>query len=579
MQIARQVLFLCVLLFFMGISCLNAQRSDKPLNCYEKLLREGDQELDKGHYDKAIRQYWAAFDCELPEDHQLVERIQKVSERWVAELEHQAEEARQAEKEARAAEQEAIEAKDKEAKARALAQQKAEEARRRGKQVEAMRLSLLSDKARASGQSGTAIALAYLSLKMWPDDSLSSKMRAFSTAIRDSFERVYIQPDEAIKTLLPVQQEGLLFVSEEKAYFYSNKMKAPQVLPQAFTRARNIAMAPDGQAALLFFEENEVAFWERVKSDQLSKWDAHDGRVIGGEFYGNTALTYSSDRTARLWTQPKDQAVVLSGHEGTVYAASFSPSGEYVMTRASDGSVRIWDLEGACKSIIRDEKGYIYKTQFSGDSQTLLTAGASGKATLWSLDGEAIRKLNHGEEPVIDAAFIQDGKWVLSRSPRTAKVWNSKTGALIYESDLGLEGVKWVPERQALLMWYYSGEIQVRQLGRQETKRLSGHNGPIVKVLFSPNGKQLLSTSQDGTARLWDHHGNTLITWNLQSQTPLPAFFSTDSRLIYTVQEDNRVINSCVNPTVALQQMEQQEAAWQSEFSGIQDRYQLIFWE
>lgn len=552
---------------------------DNLLSCYQYLLQEGERYTRNRQYAEAISQYWAAFDCDsLPADNILEARIKSVQTRWFSDLEQQIEKAREARQAALAAKKEAEDAKEKEAEAKALAQQKAAEAKRRGKQAEAMRLSLLSDKARAAGQHSTALALAYLSLEMWPDDSLSSKMRAFSAAARDSLERAYMKPRGRVHAILPLPGAGLMSISEVQAIYVPEGGGAPKALPDAFAKARSVSISEEGKAALLLLEGEEVAKWESSDSVEISRWAAHRGRVLGGTLSNQGIITYSSDHTAKVWKLSGKPQLTLSGHEGGVYEAGFSPVPGRLFTRSSDGTVRIWDSAGNCLLIIRDEKGYFYQVEFSTSGKQFLTAGASGKATVWSTDGKPLEVYRNDDGPVLEAHFLPEVQQLITRTPQTVRIWNRSNGALTFESQPGAEGMQWVEANQTLIIWFRQGDLQIWQPGK-DLKILSGHSSSIIQIDFSPVENQLLSTSRDGTTRLWDQQGNNILTWNLQSKTPQPAFFSTDSRFIFTIQEDNQAVYSCINPAVAYKQMTEQESEWAPKFSSLRKKYQLLYWE
>lgn len=58
----------------------------------------------------------------------------------------------------------------------------------------------------------------------------------------------------------------------------------------------------------------------------------------------------SFDRTSPLWDGQSGTAIaVLTGHEGKVYDAVFSPDGTRVLTSAADDTARLWDATWASR--------------------------------------------------------------------------------------------------------------------------------------------------------------------------------------------------------------------------------------
>jgi WD40 repeat protein len=189
-----------------------------------------------------------------------------------------------------------------------------------------------------------------------------------------------------------------------------------------------------------------------------------DGRII---------LTASDDGTARLWRffelelqrggrrdfsfKPLESVSVSPlgeplRHEGLVYAAVFSPNGQFVATAShnalggsnrvqfwsadndrrystnssADGTVRrhIPDL-GRPRGEVLEHRSYIHTVAFSPDGETVLTGSADGTAQLWSgsFTGPRGEPLRHGEA-VYAAAFSSDGETVVTASQDgAARLW------------------------------------------------------------------------------------------------------------------------------------------------------------
>jgi WD40 repeat protein len=77
----------------------------------------------------------------------------------------------------------------------------------------------------------------------------------------------------------------------------------------------------------------------------LATLSGHQGSVINASFSpdGRQILTASSDKTAKVWDIKGNLLATLSGHQGSVNNASFSPDGRQILTASSDNTAKVWD--------------------------------------------------------------------------------------------------------------------------------------------------------------------------------------------------------------------------------------------
>ncbi len=82
------------------------------------------------------------------------------------------------------------------------------------------------------------------------------------------------------------------------------------------------------------------------------------------------------------------------------------------------------------------------------------------------------------------------------------------------------------------------GQLQQMANTGQERNRLEGHQGIVLRVVFSPDGKQIATSGDDGTARLWDTSGKPITTLKGHKGSVWSVVFSPDGKKIATSGED-----------------------------------------
>ncbi|KZP27506.1 hypothetical protein FIBSPDRAFT_928039 [Athelia psychrophila] len=114
--------------------------------------------------------------------------------------------------------------------------------------------------------------------------------------------------------------------------------------------------------------------------------------------------------------------------------------------------------------------------------------------------------------------------------------------AHVYESALGF-----APYESTLRKFYPSQLSKLKvingpQIWDQCSRFLEGHFGEVNSAKFSPDGRRILSSSQDGSIRLWDAvSGAHLTTLQGHADGVNEATFSPDGNLIASVSHDQTV--------------------------------------
>jgi WD40 repeat protein len=198
----------------------------------------------------------------------------------------------------------------------------------------------------------------------------------------------------------------------------------------------------------------------------------------------------------------------LEGHRGRVTGVEITDSGEHATTVGEDGMLRMWELAtGQSLGVIKAHNDPLTDVALSGEGRIALTWADEKIITVWDLGScERIRQLQGHEGRVISCAVSRDGGLAISCSPdESVRVWNPVSGRLVRKMQ-GLGSTVAISSDGRLgALALFGGDIWVFdiRLG-QAIQTLRGHDGLVHGMRFTPDGRTLVSVSEDQSVRNWD---------------------------------------------------------------------------
>ncbi|CRK15729.1 hypothetical protein BN1708_017412, partial [Verticillium longisporum] len=183
-------------------------------------------------------------------------------------------------------------------------------------------------------------------------------------------------------------------------------------------------------------------------------------------------LAFGASKLGQLlvWEwQSESYILKQQGHFDSMNSLVYSPDGQRIVTIADDGKIKVWDVEsGFCIVTFTEHTSGVTACEFAKKGNVLFTASLDGSIRAWDL----IRYRNF-------RTFTAPTR--LSFSCMAV----DPSGEVVAAGSLDSFDVH---------IW----SVQTGQLLDQ----MSGHEGPVSALAFTPNGDSLISGSWDRTARI-----------------------------------------------------------------------------
>jgi RNA polymerase sigma factor (sigma-70 family) len=298
---------------------------------------------------------------------------------------------------------------------------------------------------------------------------------------------------------------------------------------------RHVAFLPDGETALTIGAmENTVHFWDAVTGRERQRLELPPDKLTSIEvtFNKDTVIVAGPDRMIRTWSLTTGRELyqwpVPSSspypHPGLVP----SPDGKTLAVWFHERPVLLVDaVSGKELRRLEGHTPWPFYAAFTPDGATLITCGADALARVWNLStGRELRQIPFVEHAdpndpsprpppglgagwaIYTATVSPDGRLLAFGGNSFIELHEVATGKMVWRRENlsnGVGGMRFSPDSR-LLAWFGQRDSTVRLIevaSGLERHHFTGHRGRIWSVAFSPDGRRLLTGSDDTTALVW----------------------------------------------------------------------------
>jgi WD40 repeat protein len=231
-----------------------------------------------------------------------------------------------------------------------------------------------------------------------------------------------------------------------------------------------------------------------------------------------------------------------------------------------------------------DTDSPIYAICLSPDNQQLATGSADGVITLWDLHGHYIHSFGSYPNLITSLSFHpKDAQLAVAYLDGHIQCW-ALQGKLLREFHCSvlLHCIQFSPDGQFLAVGLANGTTQLLNLHGQQIAQYDRHQGPVSRIQFSPDGRNLLTASmdlRDFSAYLWTIQGERMTEFSVPEKMIYDISFSPDGQSVATALRDMTVRLWDIQGQQQAELKGHEGPIWQVDFSPDGQQIRTVAWD
>lgn len=234
------------------------------------------------------------------------------------------------------------------------------------------------------------------------------------------------------------------------------------------------------------------------------------------------------------------------GHWETITALDISPDDRLLISGSKDMTVKLWSFpDGKIQSTLLDHYEPIISASFGDNGKTLLTSSLSGKVLAWDVNGSTLTRLpsenNFDPEGTIRSAvasakstLVASSGWegtITLQDLQSGKVTKVPSNSMASEQSLAI-----LPDGKSLITSSNDGRFQVWDTSTGILlKTFPSHSAgdtyePINVLAMSRDGKLLVSGGWYGSVTLWNVEKGTMVKQLPKQNQPVSVIAINDRK-------------------------------------------------
>jgi WD40 repeat protein len=275
-----------------------------------------------------------------------------------------------------------------------------------------------------------------------------------------------------------------------------------------------LAWSPDGKYVASGGADQTIRICDSRVGVPRFVLPSRDGIVQGLAYSPDgTQLAGVAGMAATIWNISDGKQQSQLRHSGTTRSIVFSKDARWMATACVEGEIRIWDRKSVVQFRSISAAPGLNGAWFSPDSKRIATAHTDGSIALWDVStGNQVASMTGPQHSTLWLDFSPDGQRIAScTTDMMLKIWDV--------GSIPMPGL--LPADHARSAWdrLPAGHSVQQDAGStlgstmhyaiaSEVYSIRAHDGPVTCVRFSPNGRLIATSSQDGLIKIWDGDSN-----------------------------------------------------------------------